>query len=99
MRNTVEEYLDALKDEMKEADPALTQDALADAREHFSMGLEAAREANPELDEANTVQKLIDEYGTPEETAAAYKEVERRTSPVLKQAAGPSSASCALARR
>jgi hypothetical protein len=92
MPNTVEEYLDALRDEMKDADPALTQDALSDAREHFSTALEAAHESNPGLNEANTLQKLIDEYGTPEETAAAYKEVERRTSPVLKQTANPTSA-------
>ena len=92
MFNTIEEYLDALKQEMKANDPALMQDALADAREHLSTALEVAREANPGLNEAETLQKLIDEYGTPEETASAYREVERRTSPVLKQGAQPSSA-------
>jgi hypothetical protein len=34
----------------------------------------------------------MDEYGTPEETASAYKEVERRTSPLLKQPVKPRSA-------
>jgi ABC-type phosphate transport system permease subunit len=31
------------------------------------------------------LQTIVDEYGTPEETSAAYKEVEKRTSPSLKQ--------------
>ncbi|MBI5963715.1 MAG: sensor domain-containing protein [Chloroflexi bacterium] len=87
MFNTIEEYLDALKTEMKDADPALVQDAQADAREHLSTALEVAREANPELNGTDALQKLIEEYGMPEETASAYQEVERRTSPVLKQAA------------
>ncbi len=91
MFNTVEEYLDALKDEMKGSDSALVQDAQADAREHLSTAMSVAREANPDLDETVTLQKLIEEYGTPEETASAYKEVERRTSPVIKQPVKPRS--------
>jgi hypothetical protein len=76
---------------MQGSDSALIQDALADAREHLSTALEAAREANPDFNEAGTLQKLIEDYGTPEETASAYKEVEKRTSPAPKQAAKPSS--------
>lgn len=85
MFNTIEEYLDALKEEMKGNDSALIQDALADAREHLSTALAAARDRNPELNEVDAVNTLVEEYGTPEETASAYKEVERRTSPSLKQ--------------
>ena len=92
MFNTVEEYLDALKNEMKDADVALVQDAQADAREHLSTALEVARTSTPEISEADMLKKIIEEYGTPEETASAYKEVERRTSPVLKQAVKPRSA-------
>lgn len=92
MFNTIEEYLDALKNEMKDADPALVQDAQADAREHLSTALVVAREMNPETSEVDALGKIIDEYGTPEETASAYREVERRTSPVLKQAVKPQSA-------
>ena len=87
MYNTIEEYLDALKTEMKESDTALLQDALADAREHLSTALTAAREANPEISEADALKTIVDEYGTPEETASAYKEVERRTATSLKQTA------------
>lgn len=91
MYKTVEEYLDALKDEMRDCDRALMQDALADAREHLSTGLDVARETNPELNETEALQKLVEEYGMPEETASAYKEVERRTSPALRQPLKPQS--------
>ena len=81
MFNTIEEYLDALKTEMQGSDSALLQDALADAREHLSTALDIARQLNAELNEADVLKIIIDEYGTPEETASAYQEVERRTSP------------------
>jgi uncharacterized membrane protein len=85
MFNTIEEYLEALKSEMQGSDSALLQDALADAREHLSTALAVAREKNSDLNEADAMKIIIEEYGTPEETASAYKEVERRTSPSLKQ--------------
>jgi hypothetical protein len=91
MFNTIEEYLDALKDEMKDADLALVQDAQADAREHLSTALDAAREKDANLNEANALKLIVDEYGSPEETASAYQEVERRTSPLLKQTIKPRS--------
>jgi hypothetical protein len=87
MFNTIDEYLDALKNEMQGNDSALLQDALADAREHLSTALAVAREKNNDLKEADVLKSIIEEYGTPEETASAYKEVERRTSPSLKQPA------------
>jgi hypothetical protein len=91
MFNTIEEYLDALKKEMQGSDAALTQDAQADAREHLSMALEVAREKTPDESEADALKVIIEEYGTPEETAAAYREIERRTTPSLKQAKKPQS--------
>jgi len=69
MFNTIEEYLDGLKSEMKECDAALIQDAQADAREHLSVALEAAREKTPEVSEAEALKAIIEEYGTPDETA------------------------------
>ena len=92
MFKTIEEYLDALKNAMKDADPALIQDAQADAREHLTNALEAVREKTPEVGQADALGKIIEEYGSPEETASAYREVERRTSPVLKQTVKPQSA-------
>jgi len=78
MFNTVEEYLDALKQEMGGVDSATIQDALVDAEEHLRSALEIAKE-NP----AEALHAIIEEYGAPEETAAAYAEVERLTSPAL----------------
>jgi hypothetical protein len=91
MFNSVEEYLDALQNEMKDADPALAQDAQADAREHLSLALDSAREKTPGVSEADALKSIVEEYGTPEETASAYREIERRTSPSLKQAVKPGS--------
>lgn len=87
MFKTMEEYLDALKNEMKDADPALVQDAQSDAREHLTLALKAAKEKQADISDADALNSIIDEYGTPEETASAYKEVERRTSPALAQPA------------
>jgi hypothetical protein len=83
MYKTLDGYLDALKTAMKDADPALLQDALSDAREHLSTALEAAREADPQMGEADALARIVEGYGTPAETAAAYVEVERRTFPGL----------------
>ncbi|MCP4139518.1 MAG: hypothetical protein GY755_04365 [Chloroflexi bacterium] len=74
MFNTVEEYLDALKAEMEGTDNATIQDALVDAEEHLRTALENTEDELP---------AIIEEYGTPEETATAYAEVERRTAPAL----------------
>lgn len=76
MFNTVEEYLDALKQEMKGMDRAVLQDALADAEEHLRSALETAGD-----DSGAALRAVIEEYGTPAETAAAYAEAERRLSP------------------
>jgi hypothetical protein len=92
MYKTIDAYLDALKGELKDADPALLQDALSDAREHLATALEAARAANPAVGAEEALQSIVEEYGSPEETASAYKEIERRMSPVLKQAVKPRSA-------
>ena len=89
MYNTIEEYLDALITEMRGNDAALIQDAQADAREHLTMALEASREKTPDLPEPDALKSIVEEYGTPEETASAYREIERRTSPSLKQLKKP----------
>jgi hypothetical protein len=83
MIRNVEEYLDALKRELQGSDNATIQDALADAEEHLTTALEALRGGQPDLEEADALQRVIEQYGTPEETAAAYVEVERRTFPGL----------------
>ena len=86
MTKTIDEYLSTLKQALKGRDTATIQDALADANEHLSTALESLRESQPALDEEDALQQVIEQYGTPEETAAAYMEVERRTFPGLASA-------------
>ena len=79
MIKSVEEYLDLLKTELKESDAATTQDALADAEEHLRVALASLRERQPEMSEEEALGQVIDQYGSPDETASAYREVERLT--------------------
>ena len=83
MNKSVEEYLDALKSELKGSDAATVQDALADAEEHLRAALAGLREKQPEISEQAALSQIIEQYGSPSETASAYAEVERRTVPQL----------------
>ena len=83
MIKSVEEYLDLLKTELEESDAATTQDALADAEEHLRVALASLRERQPEMSEEEALGQVIDQYGSPDETASAYREVERLTRPSL----------------
>jgi len=85
MIKSVEEYLEALKTELKDSDAATVQDALADAEEHLRAALASLREKQPNVAEEVALAQVIEHYGSPEETASAYREVERRTRPGLTQ--------------
>jgi uncharacterized membrane protein len=83
MIKSIEQYLDLLKAELSGSDAATVQDALADAEEHLRAALANLREAQPALSEEEALARVIEQYGSPNETASAYKEVERRTVPQL----------------
>lgn len=83
MIKKIEEYLDQLKKELTGSDPALVQDALSDAEEHFQTALSEALEKSPGLSEADVLQTQIEKYGAPSEIASAYKEIESRTVPTF----------------
>ncbi len=83
MIKSVEEYLDLLRAELQGSDAATIQDALADAEEHLRAALANVREKQPERSEEDALNLVIEQYGSPAETASAYKEVERLTSPGL----------------
>ena len=83
MIQSVEDYLDLLKAELNGSDAATIQDALADAEEHLRAALASLREKQPQLSEEEALTQVIEQYGSPDETASAYKEVERRTLPGL----------------
>jgi uncharacterized membrane protein len=83
MIKSIEQYLDLLKAELSGSDAATVQDALADAEEHLRAALANLRQVQPERSEEETLADVIEQYGSPDETASAYKEVERRTVPQL----------------
>jgi uncharacterized membrane protein len=83
MFKNIDEYLYELKRELKGSDPALIQDALFDAEEHFRNALEESEENSPGISEAEALQPLIEKYGMPSEVASAYKEIESRIQPTL----------------
>jgi hypothetical protein len=83
MIKKIEEYLDQLKNELSGSDPALIQDALSDAEEHFRTAIGEALEKSPELSEIDILQIQIEKYGTPPEIASAYKEIESRIVPTF----------------
>jgi uncharacterized membrane protein len=85
MIKSVEEYLEALRNELKSSDAATIQDALADAEEHLRAAWTNVREKQPELSEQEALTEIIEQYGLPAETASAYAEVERRTVPQLER--------------
>lgn len=83
MIKSIEEYLDQLKAELKDSDAATVQDALADAEEHLRVALASLKQNQPEKSEEEALGQVIEQYGSPDEIASAYKDVERLTSPVL----------------
>jgi len=66
---TVEQYLDALRQALRGADPALVQDALYDAEEH----LRAELAQHPGDTEGDILARIVTSYGAPEEVADAYR--------------------------
>lgn len=66
---TVEQYLEALRQALKGADPALLQDALYDAEEH----LRAELAQHPGDAEGDILARIVKSYGAPDEVADAYR--------------------------
>ncbi len=80
MINSIEQYLTRLKAELAGSDRATIQDALSDAEEYLRTALStssAGTAGQPAL------ASVIEDYGTPEEVAAAYKQVESNTTPAF----------------
>ncbi len=83
MSNQIEEYLQSLKQELAGSDPATIQDALSDAEDHLRSALAVKIEDQPDIPEEDTLKTIIDDFGTPDEIAAAYSEIETRMRPAL----------------
>lgn len=85
MFERVEDYLDSLRRELSDADPALVQDALADAEDHLRSDIAQRLGARPELDERDALARAVEQYGAPAEVAAAYRQMEERTPAVYRR--------------
>jgi len=83
MIKTIKEYLNELKAAMTGSDPALIQDAVSDAEEHFTNALSGATAAFPDQPSEEILQPIIEKYGSPDEIASAYKTIESRMNPVF----------------
>jgi hypothetical protein len=89
MYATIEQYLDALKMELRDDDPALLQEEVADMRAHLLVALDAAREKTPDMSVSDALKSIVADHGSPQETASAYREAKRRTPQTINQAAIP----------
>jgi len=69
---TVRAYLVELRRALKGAAPGLISDALADCEEHLNN--EIAQ--NPELDEPTILASVVETYGSPQEIAEEYRDME-----------------------
>ncbi|HEY0283612.1 MAG TPA: sensor domain-containing protein [Rhizomicrobium sp.] len=69
---TVRAYLEQLRRALKGAPPGLISDALADCEEHLN--IEVAQ--NPELDEPTILASVVETYGSPQEIAEEYRDME-----------------------
>jgi putative sensor protein len=83
MSENIERYLINLREELSESDPATIQDAVSDAEEHLRSALDVLQQAQPDISEADALPAIVEGYGTPEETAAAYRQIEERMRPTL----------------
>lgn len=69
---TVREYLGQLQRALKGAPAGLVSDALADCEEHLNNEISQ----NPDLDQRQVLATVIETYGTPEEIAEEYRDME-----------------------
>ena len=83
MSENIEQYLSQLRRELSGSDTATIQDAVSDAEEHLRSALEVLRQTQPDVSEADALPAIVEGYGTPEETAAAYRQIEERMGPPL----------------
>jgi hypothetical protein len=88
MSEAVDRYLIELRRTLDSCDAAVLQDALADAEEYLSTELERLRREQPPLDEASAFRSIVERYGSPEEVAKAYRDIESRVVPTFSRRPG-----------
>lgn len=83
MSNSIDDYLSSLKQALAGSDNATVQDALADAEEHLRTAIESGLEDSDKVLESDILSEVIEKYGTPDEIAAAYRDMEDKLQPPL----------------
>ena len=83
MNSRIEKYLDELKAAMAGLDRSTIQDALANAEDHLNAALQAEMSENPGASTGELVEKVIEQYGTPEDIRDVYSDIEEFTMPVF----------------
>ena len=83
MIKSIDEYLGSLKAALAGSDNATIQDALADAEEHLRTAIESGLSESDKVLEEDILTEVIEKYGTPDEIAAAYKDMEEKIYPPL----------------
>jgi len=78
--STIAEYLEQLRIALRDADPALIQDALYDAEDHLRSELAE----NPGKSEAEVLAKIATTYGAPDEVAGIYVDKEQQVQQALR---------------
>jgi len=82
---TIGEYLEQLRSALRNADPAMAQDALYDAEEYLRSELAE----HPEWDEATMLANVATSYGAPEEVAEIYRDQETQVENALRAPPAP----------
>ena len=77
---TMGDFLKSLREQLNGSDPAMIQDALFDSEDY----LRAAIADNAALSESEVMEKVLAEYGTPEEVAANYRATEVTVQKAIK---------------
>ncbi|MFC1945502.1 sensor domain-containing protein [Chloroflexota bacterium] len=85
MIQSIEQYLSLLKKELSGCDRATIQDALSDTEGHLRMALNSPI-SDGNIPESDALAQVIEKYGTPEEVAKAYREIEHHVAPTLSRA-------------
>ncbi|HWU53365.1 MAG TPA: sensor domain-containing protein [Tahibacter sp.] len=86
---SINEYLDQLRDALRDEDPALIQDALYDAEDH----LRSEFAENPGVAPAELLARIANSYGAPDEVAEIYRDKEVVVNRALRPPRPPQSKS------
>ncbi len=78
MYKSIADYLEELNRKLKGCDPALVQDALSDAEEHLQSAIQGIEKEGDDGKEPRRMSDIFEQYGSPEEVASAYREMEVR---------------------